>query len=81
MQGGFNLKLVAHDFYETHPCPDDCPIISLLLLAGTPGLKAANGTWTADADGSWSDTTKWSGGRMHCMFPVKPHRMELGRQR
>jgi autotransporter-associated beta strand protein len=23
---------------------------------------AANGTWTADADGNWSDASKWSGG-------------------
>jgi fibronectin-binding autotransporter adhesin len=40
------------------------PITSLLLLAGASGLQAANGTWTADADGIWSDTTKWSGGTL-----------------
>jgi autotransporter-associated beta strand protein len=39
-------------------------IISLLLflLAGALSMKAASGIWTADSDGNWSDSTKWSGG-------------------
>ncbi len=28
----------------------------------TASLTSGNGTWSADASGNWSDTTKWSGG-------------------
>jgi hypothetical protein len=37
-------------------------ITSLLFLTGGLTLKAANGTWTNDASGNWSDTTQWLGG-------------------
>lgn len=37
-------------------------VSSLLVLAGAVSVKAQNGTWTSDASGNWSDTTKWLGG-------------------
>jgi autotransporter-associated beta strand protein len=37
-------------------------ITYLLFLVGGLNLQAANGTWTNDASGNWSDTTQWLGG-------------------
>src|ERR1035441_10505448 len=37
-------------------------LFALLLTVGTTSTQAASGSWTVDADGNWSDTTKWAGG-------------------
>jgi len=39
-------------------------LLALLAIAAaaTPAAYSASGTWTADGNGNWSDTTKWSGG-------------------
>src|SRR5262245_14859443 len=33
-----------------------------LLIFLLPGVYAADGTWAVNADGNWSDPSKWSGG-------------------
>jgi fibronectin-binding autotransporter adhesin len=38
-----------------------CICLGLLTLTGPPA-RAADGTWTYDGNGNWSDTTKWLNG-------------------
>lgn len=39
------------------------PVLAFGFLASISYVQAqTNGTWTANASGNWSDTTKWSGG-------------------
>jgi hypothetical protein len=33
-----------------------------MLALGVGAARAATGTWQQDADGNWSDASKWSGG-------------------
>jgi autotransporter-associated beta strand protein len=37
------------------------PSAALMLSVISPNVTAADGTWTADADGNWSDSGNWSG--------------------
>jgi autotransporter-associated beta strand protein len=37
-------------------------LTTVALSALTQSAPGASGTWTADSDGNWSDTTKWLGG-------------------
>ncbi|NNC87181.1 MAG: hypothetical protein HKN82_01835 [Akkermansiaceae bacterium] len=37
-------------------------LVALIGLPTLPHVHAADGTWTADADGNWSDTANWAGG-------------------
>jgi len=36
-------------------------MMAMILGAAGPAAFAQNGSWSADADGNWSDSTKWSG--------------------
>ena len=39
-----------------------CLVAAALALSSAVARAQQSGTWTADSDGNWSDTTKWSGG-------------------
>ena len=39
-----------------------CSLVLLTVFSLPGAAQAASGTWAVDANGNWSDTTKWVGG-------------------
>jgi autotransporter-associated beta strand protein len=37
-------------------------LATALLISASPSTHGASGSWAGDANGNWSDTTKWTGG-------------------